>query len=74
MLTSIPLSRQWLPEDKIEPLGISSDHDAAKIAMSGSSKRSVLQAFQRAKVYQKRVENNSQTTTNEDEDEEDSDS
>ena len=37
--------------------------------MSGSSKRSVLQAFQRAKLYQKRVD--SQTNNGGEEEEED---
>ena len=48
--------RQWLPEEKIERLGASAEQDSIKIAMSGHSKRSVLQAFQRAKQYQRKVE------------------
>lgn len=48
--------RQWLPEEKIERLGVSQEQDSVKISMSGHSKRSVLQAFQRAKQYQRKVE------------------
>ena len=48
--------RQWLPEEKIERLGETPEQDSIKISMSGHSKRSVLQAFQRAKQYQKKVE------------------
>ena len=48
-------SRQWLPPDKIEPLGMSAEYDSAKVAASGPSKRSVQQAFQRAKQYQRKV-------------------
>ena len=50
-----PPFRQWLPPDKIEPLGVNSEHDAFKITQSGSSKRSVKEAFQRAKHYQRRM-------------------
>lgn len=45
-----------MPEEKIERLGASQEQDSVKISMSGHSKRSVLQAFQRAKLYQKKVE------------------
>ena len=47
--------RQWLPAEKIEPLGTSIDYDFHKIAHSGHSKRSVKEAYNRAKQYQKRV-------------------
>lgn len=53
----LSLSRQWLPPDKIEPLGVDSEHDSYKITQSGSSKRSVKEAFQRAKHYQRRMVN-----------------
>ena len=35
---------------------MSADQDSAKIAMSGHSKRSVMQAYQRGKQYQRKVE------------------
>ena len=54
--TCIHTIRQWLPKEKIERLGASPEQDSIKIAMSGHSKRSVMQAFQRAKQYQRRVE------------------
>lgn len=67
--------RQWLPEEKIELLGASPEQDSIKIAMSGHSKRSVLQAFQRAKQYQRKVESKAYPQIVENESEtEDSDS
>ena len=49
-------SRQWLPADKIEPLGTDGQHDQHKIASSGASKRSVQQAYVRAKEYQGKLD------------------
>lgn len=43
-----------MPPDKIEPLGQSQDCDSAKIAMAGTSKRSVKEAFSRAKQWLRR--------------------
>ena len=56
VFSSVSHYRQWLPEEKIERLGASAEQDSIKIGMSGHSKRSVMQAFQRAKQYQKKVE------------------
>ena len=47
--------RQWLPPDKIEPLGANGEYDQLKIASSGASKRSVQQAYVRAKQYLRKV-------------------
>jgi len=55
MMLSLFTHRQWLPPDKIEPLGISLEYDNSKVATSGASKRSVYQAYQRARQYQRRV-------------------
>eukprot|EP00731_Ephydatia_muelleri_P002416 Em0001g2416a len=46
---------QWLPPDKIEPLGANGEYDQLKIASSGASKRSVQQAYVRAKQYLRKV-------------------
>ena len=40
-----------MPPDKIEPLGIDSEYDTMKVSQSGNSKRSVKEAYQRAKKY-----------------------
>ena len=52
---SLLTHRQWLPPDKIEPLGINVEYDNSKVSSSGASKRSVHQAYQRARQYQRRV-------------------
>ena len=48
------IDRQWLPPEKIELLGVSQEKDNAKISMAGSSKRSVKEAYARAKHWQQR--------------------
>lgn len=57
------LCRQWLPPEKIEPLGLSSEGDNAKMALAGSSKRSVKEAYCRAKQWlRRRVRHSSRLT------------
>lgn len=51
----LSLFRQWLPPDKIERLGVDENFDQSKMATSGHSKRSVKEAYCRAKQYQERV-------------------
>ena len=79
LLSSSSSYRQWLPSDKIEPLGVSAEYDSAKVAASGASKRSVQQAFQRAKQYQRKVaqsvpvEISSSSSSDSDDDDDDDD-
>lgn len=54
VFVSLCCGRQWLPPEKIEPLGMSSESDNAKIGMAGSSKRSVKEAYTRAKQWLRR--------------------
>ena len=58
--------RQWLPPDKIEPLGIDSDYDMMKVSQSGNSKRSVREAYQRAKKYLAKKSKSSKASTGSD--------
>lgn len=68
---AISLARQWLPPEKIEPLGASLEEDNSKIAMAGSSKRSVKEAYTRAKQWLRRrkKQQNSKTSKPSDADE-----
>lgn len=70
--------RQWLPPDKIEPLGVDSDYDMLKVSQSGNSKRSVKEAYQRAKKYLARKSKSSSKVSmaseNDDSESEDKDS
>ena len=55
-------NRQWLPPEKIEPLGTSVENDNAKIALAGSSKRSVKEAYTRAKQWLRRRNRHSKSS------------
>ncbi len=43
--------RQWLPQEKIEHLGVTQEGDNIKLGMAGHSKRSVREAYSRAKKW-----------------------
>ena len=47
--------RQWLPPSKIDTLGVDTNFDHVQVSMSGASKRSVQQAYDRAMRYSKKV-------------------
>ena len=51
---SVPPPRQWLPPEKVELLGVSTESDNLKMALAGSSKRSVKEAYTRAKQWLRR--------------------
>ena len=55
--------RQWLPPDKVEPLGIDAETDSLKLSTAGSSKRGVKEAYQRATRYQKHLKSSSRAKT-----------
>lgn len=54
---------QWLPPDKVEPLGIDAETDSLKLSTAGSSKRGVKEAYQRATRYQKHLKSSSRAKT-----------
>ena len=49
------LCRQWLPPSKIDRLGKDKDFDVTQISISGPSKRSVQQAYERAMRHKRKV-------------------
>ena len=57
--------RQWLPPDKVEPLGVSTEGDNLKLSQAGSSKRSVKEAYTRAKQWLRKRARHRSTTVRE---------
>ena len=51
------LNRQWLPRDKLEPLGVDPDRDKAKLIESKkqTERKAVKKAFEEAILHQCRV-------------------
>jgi len=51
VIYTVLILRQWLPPDKISALGVNSEYDQKSLSQSRSSKRSVREAFSRARLF-----------------------
>jgi len=53
-----PIYRQWLPRDKLEPLGVDSDYDHQKFSdnKKPNKKKSVMDAYGKALRHQRKID------------------
>lgn len=58
MIASLLFVRQWLPRDKLEPLGVDSEYDQQKLSdnKKPNIKKAVMNAYEKALRHQRKID------------------